>query len=117
MSEISDPSEEISPVEVTHSHPEPPSTLDTATSWRSTWQRYEGMAYVLAGEIFGAGMIGAARMLQNGTESKPGMATVQVCPAVRKWFDVKTDHSLDHLRPLQHDPRAQHTVHVVDPSP
>ena len=79
MSETSTANRIASPVEVNHDGSQKASTgVGTAPPWKSRLQRYHGMAYVLAAEIFGAGMIGTARMLQNGTESKPGMATVQV---------------------------------------
>ena len=44
----------------------------------SKWLRYKGMAFVLLSEMFGACMVATARLLQNGTEARPGMNLFQV---------------------------------------
>lgn len=100
MSDSRDRAEVSGTVELGHEQLESSIDGGSVTPRRSTWKHYEGMAYMLAGEIFGAGMIGAARLLQNGTESKPGMATVQVSPPSKGRLTWEINHLLDHFCPL-----------------
>ncbi len=84
-------------------------------SWQPTWQRYRGMSFVLLSEMFGACMIATARMLQNGTEERPGMSLPQVCQLTSQPI-FSIDASSDTVHTIQHNTDIQHIVHVVHPS-